>query len=298
MALTVEALKGLYEKLGGTDFGNVTTIPEAIDKVTEVAEAGGGDTYETVAEIEVGQMEQPQEMFGFYVYNESDASAPTLVNDETYYFNDSETSSTLVDVGVETVTLRFNASTGEGLPTRVNPNKPLYVIQWNIDNGTLLVVSDANEVENTTVRILKKVSGGGSSITVDDKLKAGSTNPVENGAIYDEFEDVYAKIQRATPLIVHGTADYLQRTATLPDSITLAEIYSAAAAGRYVAFECSLEAGNTTRLTLAEYTEANDEYTIVFAAAAEQNRFPAVVSAEFENSLHGTFIYAVPDANP
>ena len=179
MALTVEALKGLYEKLGGTDFGNVTTIPEAIDKVTEVAEAGGGG-----------------------------------------------------------------------------------------------------------------------SITVDDKIQADSTNPVENGAIYEEFEDVYAKIQLATPLIVHGTADYLQSTATITDSITLAEIYSAAAAGRYVAFECSLEAGNTTRLTLAGYTEANDEYTIVFSAAAEQNRFPAVVSAEFENSLNGTFIYAVPDANP
>lgn len=42
MALTVEALKGLYEKLGGTDFGDVTTIPEAIDKINEVAEPGGG----------------------------------------------------------------------------------------------------------------------------------------------------------------------------------------------------------------------------------------------------------------
>lgn len=42
MALTIESLKGLYEKLGGEDFGNVTTIPEAIDKVAEVAEGGSG----------------------------------------------------------------------------------------------------------------------------------------------------------------------------------------------------------------------------------------------------------------
>lgn len=125
----------------------------------ESAPLPGGDTYETVAEIAVGTMEQMQELSGFYAYDESDVSAPTLINDETYYFNDSEMSSTLVDVGVEYVTLRFNASAGDELPTRVNPNEPLYVFQWDLEDGTLLVVSDANEIENTTVTILKKVSG-------------------------------------------------------------------------------------------------------------------------------------------
>lgn len=174
MALTVEALKGLYEKLGGTDFGNVTTIPEAIDKITEVAEAGGGG-----------------------------------------------------------------------------------------------------------------------SITVDDKIQADSTNPVENGAIYEEFEDVYAKIQRATPLIVHGSVDVLNATAEITDEISLREIYDAAAAGRFVAFEASLDEGNSTRLGLAGYTEVNGEYTFAFAASAMQGGKPAVIKVEFENSKSGTFELAI-----
>lgn len=44
MALTIDALKGLFKKLGGSDsgFAGVNTIPEAIDKVTSVASSGGG----------------------------------------------------------------------------------------------------------------------------------------------------------------------------------------------------------------------------------------------------------------
>lgn len=181
-------------------------IAERIDNI-EAGSGGGDDEYEAVAEIDVGTMEQPQEMPGFYVYSESDASTPTLVNDETYYFNDSETSSTLVDVGVETVTLRFNANTGEGLPTRVNPNEPLYVIQWNIDNGTLLVISDANEAENTTVKILKKVSGS------DEDTNTIFVNATAN-IITQEFITV---------------------------SMTLAEVVAAAKAGKHVVFRIAAE---------------------------------------------------------
>lgn len=44
MTTTVDALKALYVKLGGTaaDVANVVTIPDMIDAVTSIAEAGSG----------------------------------------------------------------------------------------------------------------------------------------------------------------------------------------------------------------------------------------------------------------
>lgn len=159
MALTIDALKGLYEKLGGTDFGDVTTIPEAIDKVTEVAEGGGGDTYETVAEIAVGTMESGgEQMPGLYIYSDSEAVAPALDENETYYLNTAENESNSVVIDIDTTTLRFNASTGEGLPTPLDTDKDMYVMQW-AGNG-LFFAADTDAISNTTVRILKKVSGG------------------------------------------------------------------------------------------------------------------------------------------
>ena len=43
MKTTVDALKGLYEKMGGesTDVEDVSTIPDMIDELTTVAKTGG-----------------------------------------------------------------------------------------------------------------------------------------------------------------------------------------------------------------------------------------------------------------
>ena len=46
MKTTVDALKGLYEKMGGesADVEDVSTIPDMIDELTTVAGSGGGST--------------------------------------------------------------------------------------------------------------------------------------------------------------------------------------------------------------------------------------------------------------
>jgi hypothetical protein len=43
MKTTVDALKGLYEKMGGKaeDVENIVIIPDMIDKLTSVAKSGG-----------------------------------------------------------------------------------------------------------------------------------------------------------------------------------------------------------------------------------------------------------------
>lgn len=42
MKTTVDALKGLYEKLGGeADVDQISTIPDMIDELTTVAQSGG-----------------------------------------------------------------------------------------------------------------------------------------------------------------------------------------------------------------------------------------------------------------
>ena len=118
---------------------------------------GSGDTYETVAEIEVGHMQSGgEEMPGVYIYSDSEAVAPALNENETYYLNAADNESNSVVIDLDAITLRFNASTGEGLPTPLDTDKKMYVIQW-AGNG-LTFVSDTADISNTTVKILKKVS--------------------------------------------------------------------------------------------------------------------------------------------
>lgn len=264
--------------------GGKLTPMTADEKAVKIAvdnAGGGGDEYETVAEIAVGQM---VEQGGGYVYTIPNEDQPQLPRgSESLCFNSVEYPLRWVETGTRYVYNMDDEGSQVGIPA--------YGVVMDGTNA-IMVMSDSNAIQNTTVTILKKISGSG-SITVDDKLQADSTNPVENGAIYEEFEDVYAKIQRAKPLIVHGTVDIVNSTAEITDEISLGEIYDAAEAGRFVAFECSLGEGNATRMELTSRTLVGGEYSFVFNAAADMNNKPAVVIVTFENSKTGTFEMAV-----
>jgi len=245
MALTIESLKGLYEKLGGTDFGDVTTIPEAIDKVSEVAEGGGGDEYETVAEIQVGEMEGQE---GQYSYEAVAENVPEISEFETYYLNDESNPSTMVHVEKGSPLVGFNVQFDGEVPSRVNPDEPLVMVAWEDENGRVLVQSDTTDLSNTTVKILKKSSG---DITVDDELSETSKNPVQNKVIT-------AALEVAKPLIVTATLN--TETMEISEaSATLAQVLAAAASGRQIAFQLRATAENegTTIRTFDTFTDSS-----------------------------------------
>lgn len=135
---------------------------------------GGGDTYETVAEIAVGTME---EQGGMYIYSTS-ASAPSINRNSTYYLNDASYPNDDIAVEDGDTVIAFNTILGE--QGRIDPNKPFIVFEWN--DGSLIVVSDTDDAENTTVRILKKVSGGGGSNNIYRITGSLDTN---TGSIYN-----------------------------------------------------------------------------------------------------------------
>lgn len=118
----------------------------------------------------------------------------------------------------------------------------------------------------------------------------------DNGKVLGVDNGAYALVDQK-PLIVPctiDTQDYVTGTATIPaDAPSLADIYTAADAGRTVYLEFALGTGNKTRLALAGYTYDNDEYELSFSAASVENSKPAAVECGFENSKTGTFARAV-----
>ena len=156
----IETLKALIKTMTGVD-ATGKTIEKLLRELNEnyIPSEGGGsssDTYETVVEIAVGTM---TEEGGMYIYNTS-ASAPIIDKNSTYYLDDASYPNDNIIVGDGDTVIAFNTILGE--PGRVDPNKPYIVFEW--ENGSLVVVSDTNDAENKTFRILKKVSDGGGSL--------------------------------------------------------------------------------------------------------------------------------------
>lgn len=270
----------LRKILRGGKLTPVTADEQAV-KIA-VDNAGGGDTYGTVGEIAVGTMEQSND--GVYTFKATNVTVPTIDTSTTYYLNNLENPSSHVDFIEGSPALLFNVDNPEDFLPK-DPSKLLVALAYDVQESTCLVMSDRPDLSNTTVKILKKVSGGG-RITADDELSETSENPVQNKVIT-------AALEAAKPLIVHGTVDIVNSTAEITDEISLGEIYDAAEAGRFVAFECSLGEGNATRMELTSRTLVGGEYSFVFNAAADMNNKPAVVIVTFENSKTGTFERAV-----
>lgn len=127
----------------------------------------------------------------------------------------------------------------------------------------------------------------GKWVSAADALPSIPAN--SNGKVLGVDDGAYALIDSKAPLIVHGTADPLSaHTADITDDISLADIYTAAQGGRYVAFECPLDTGNVTRIPLAGYTKNGDNYEIAFSVASNTTGNPATIGVVFETGQAGT----------
>jgi len=125
--------------------------------VKEAVQNGGGssETYETVAEIQVGKM-QGQE--GQYSYEAVAENVPEISESETYYLNDESNPSTMVQGEEGSPLIGFNVQFDAEVPSRVNLDEPLVMVAWEDERGRVLVQSDTPDLSNKTVKILKKVS--------------------------------------------------------------------------------------------------------------------------------------------
>jgi len=276
-------------------------VKQAIDN----AGSGGGDTYETVAEINVGQMQAREGLPGLYYYQTS------LVNNlpkTDLYLNSGDILMEYVEAqGLDNWLHNFS-SAGEVIET------PAYAI--SADNDTFTIMASDDELSNTTVKILKKVSGGG-SITVDDELSDTSENPVQNkvisAALAEKMDaDVLPEIDAPTdngrvlgvkagdyelvdpnyPLILTGVEG--ENNVVTVSGATLQKIFDAAKDGRYVAVDIELSAlgGAKARLPLLfrTYNSTDDEYAFSFGISLPIATTGYLIDIVLSNSLTGTLL--------
>lgn len=236
MALTIESLKGLYEKLGGTNFGDVTTIPEAIDKISEVAESGGGgDEYKPIAVIAVETEQSGQVPEGWKQYS------ATMGYDEANYLVDNlqksfflgETKIPIV-FNPDNETFCANAELIDNVPHILAT--PAYVFFLEIHGqqtgASVMLYSTETIANNTNIRIFEKTSGG-ETITVDSDLDPDSKNPVQNKVITAALANKM-DVSNA-PLVITGTTS--GSTFTQTSSVTAEQIRDAIAAHRPIYIE-------------------------------------------------------------
>lgn len=204
-------------KLAGRDVDIRTMTPPVASSLTEklmleIADRldgmGGGstDTYETVAEIAVGEMEGED---GHYGYS-TDASEISDINpSEIYYLNSATDPSTIVQVDRDMSFIGFNLKfkfDGE-TPTRIDLSKPLVGVVYGEDSKAF-VYSDTTDLSNTTVKILKKVStpsGGGKFVVPITMSQQGVSSDVTLNQIKSAFDDKQSVVAQYS--VGTGTAE-------------------------------------------------------------------------------------------
>ena len=149
-------------KLAGRDVDIKTMTPPVASSLTEklmleIADrldgmgGGSGETYETVAEIEVGEMQFDGSV---YMYVFENAETPAFSDGETYYLNSAECHG-VASVDDEGTLLLFNTTDTKNLdPT--DPSMPSAAISY--EKGDAAFASNSDSFANTTITILKKVS--------------------------------------------------------------------------------------------------------------------------------------------
>ena len=222
----LSSLKKLHKKMTGqeTDSKTIGGILDSMQENYSGENAGNSDFYETVAEIEVGTLTEDEDI---YIYEGFNLNLPV---NETLYFNTPDYELIYdYDNGREnSYSYNFNLDTAMPLDT------PAYMITGN---NTVLLTNDLN-IQNSTVKILKKVSGG-SSITVDSALSETSENPVQNKVITEALANA------GGVKMIHGSLDATQ-SPTLTITETAEEILEIAGSGDPVILSYTLILGALT----------------------------------------------------
>ena len=157
-----------------------------------VAHSGGSEpTYETVAEIQVGEMVLSD---GFYAYA---SNLPYLSVDETknYYLNDeNHPNDGFAPLG-NAPAICWGCEYDDGNFVPIDPS-----VSWVAvadDDGVIGIISDTPDLSNTTVRILKKVEQGGGDLPENLKptyvvhLKIGEN---KTATVDEDIDDILAAI--------------------------------------------------------------------------------------------------------
>ena len=238
----LSALKKLHKKMTGQETTS-KTIGGVLDSMQENytgGSGGGGDTYETVAEMQLGEPISgegiPEWATAFDVSNyETEIRSLTDDRSSIYISSDSYKSGEKIELAYEDETWIKNCTVSQEGLTWDNPINDCFLLS----EAGFMFGSNV-DFSNTTVKIFKKVSGGG-SITVDSEIIENGTNPVTGRAIHTALASK-ADVVNA-PLIVSGsliqntnpefTAQYEFKT----EEMQISDIADAIAAGRVVMFK-------------------------------------------------------------
>ena len=283
MKTTVEALKDLFKKLGGSNFGDTNTIPDAIDKVTTVATSGGGgaDLPAAGAAGNVLTSDGEDWVSAAPVYavaftlGESGISVTGGVTISNIFaaYTSGKAITASIDFGGVPAELKLCATS--------QTKAVFFGVYYDAEDSTAsqFIVygthrSDADTWDWVPIELLP-------TIDADDIGKIlGVVSDGEDGA-------VYALVDAKDPLIISSTTSGSYPSIAVSITTALATIYAAAEAGREVILEVPLDGLGSTgklRFHLGEYSYAGGEYDFTFGLTLTDSTSPAHYSVNFENA--------------
>ena len=254
-------------------------IADRIDSIE--AGSGGGDTYETVLEMQLGEpvsTEGKPEWITLLDAGQYSSEIEPLKGD-IIYIKTEKTGDTVYPMDYDDECWTNNVVFVEGIPEIDHDSQHGFILAaFSAEN--CLFGSDV-DLSNTTVTILKKVS------TVDDELSETSENPVQNKVIMAALAQLADMIDSANPLIVPGTID--GSTAVSTQGVPLETIYQTFADGRAVYFEAEVE-GARGRYPCTSVKQSGSDYIVTYAAPMVAGGTAHVVQIKFDGSdTNGTF---------
>ena len=182
----LDILKKLHKKVTGqdTEAKNLTEILASMEENYTAQPGGTSETYETVAEIQVGEMEKNDNL---YLFSFTNSEIPAFVNGESCYLNNAENQGT-VYIDSDGIYLMFNTEDPDRL-TPTDPDKPVMAITFVSDEG--VIISDSEDLSNTTVRILKAAS---------EPSVLPEVTAADNGDVLTVVNGEWAKAEPSTEL--------------------------------------------------------------------------------------------------
>ena len=276
MALTIDALKGLFKKLGGSDsgFAGVNTIPEAIDKVTSVASSGGGGSLPTPGAV------------GNVLTSTGDGWESAAPRGELA-FTLSLGETTTCDVAVADIVDALDSKTPVfGMASNVGE---LTIKNWDTELNKVTLLLCIYEGEKTTTLEFVGESGTPDTWTYDHFEVNGlpEVSATDNGKFLGVKNGEYAFVDSTVILTDDGQGGY---SATLDgDAVTLAELLTMAANNAPLRAVVEIDNGRmiSAPITTWQTADTNRNASCAFTAPTINGTTTSVAYAVCENDGTG-----------